>query len=147
VTSKKTARAGAAKGDAKKADAAKAGAKKTGAAKVGAKKAGAKQTGAAKAGAGKRRVEVVDGGRYVLIDGRRWRATDPSIPEEERRRLVGELMRARRDVGSALRAGDRDAEREARGRVNSAKVALGERGEKWWEREAAKKSPRKGGKK
>ena len=147
MTSKKTARAGAAKGDAKKADAAKAGAKKTGAAKVGAKKAGAKQTGAAKAGAGKRRVEVVDGGRYVLIDGRRWRATDPSIPEEERQRLVGELMRARRDVGSALRAGDRDAEREARGRVNSAKVALGERGEKWWEREAAKKSPRKGGKK
>lgn len=140
-------RAGAAKADAKKANAAKAGAKKTGAAKAGEKKAGAKQTGAAGAGAGKRRAEVVDGGRYVLIDGRRWRATDPSIPEGERQRLVNELMKARRDVGGALRAGDREAEREARGRVNDAKVALGERGDKWWEREAAKKSPRKGGKK
>lgn len=134
MTDKKTARAGAAK----------AGAKKTGAAK----KAGAKKTGAAKASAGKPRVEKVDGGRYVLIDGRRWRATDPSIPEAERQRLVNELMRARRDVGSALRAGDERAESEARERVNRAKVALGERGEKWWEREAEKKKPsRKRGKK
>ena len=85
-------------------------------------------------------------GRYVIIDGRRWRATDPSLPEAERRRLVSELMRARRDVGGALRAGDEEAEREARARVNRAKVALGERGDKWWEREAGKKSPRKGGK-
>ncbi|MCA1614355.1 MAG: hypothetical protein LC800_09515 [Acidobacteria bacterium] len=89
----------------------------------------------------------MDGGRYVLIDGRRWRATDPSIPEEERVRLVSELMRARRDVGRALREGDAEAEGEARGRVNRAKVALGERGDKWWEREVGKKSPRKGGKK
>ena len=123
-----------------------------GAAKAGAKKASAakktaRKTGAAKASAGKPRVEKVDGGRYVLIDGRRWRATDPSIPEEERRRLVSELMRARRDVGSALRARDERAESEARARVNRAKVALGERGAKWWEREAGKKSPRKGGKK
>jgi uncharacterized protein len=95
-------------------------------------------SGAKKSGAGKR-VESVDGGRYVLIDGRRWRATDPNIPEAERARLVGELMRARRDVGRALRAGDAEAEREARVRVNAAKVALGERGEKWWERGAAKK--------
>ncbi|MCA1564668.1 MAG: hypothetical protein LC803_03215 [Acidobacteria bacterium] len=68
-----------------------------------------------------------------MIDGRRWRATDPNIPEERRQQLVNELMRARRDVGRALRAGDRDAEGEARGRVHECKVALGERGEKWWE--------------
>ena len=95
---------------------------------------------AAKRSGARKRVEVVDGGRYVRIDGRRWRATDPGIPEEERVRLVGELMRARRDVGRALRAGDAEAEREARARVHSAKVALGERGEKWWERDAKKKS-------
>ena len=118
-----------------------------GAAKSGAKKAGAKKTGAAKAGPGERRVEKVDGGRYVLIDGRRWRATDPSLPEDERRRLVSELMKARRDVGSALRADDEDAEREARARVNRAKVALGERGDKWWEKAGEKKTARKGGKK
>jgi hypothetical protein len=150
VTSKKTSRksaasvgaakAGSVNADAKRAGAKKAvGAKKTGAKKkTGAAKVSTSKAGAAKAGAGKRRAEVVDGGRYVLIDGRRWRATDPSIPEEERQRLVNELMKARRDVGSALRAGDADAEREARGRVNRAKVALGERGAKWWEKNGKK---------
>lgn len=64
-------------------------------------------------------------GRYVVIDGRRWRATDPRIPEPLRKQLVAELMRARRLVktdGSAVRH-----------RVQDAKVALGERGHPWWE--------------
>ena len=74
-------------------------------------------------------------GHYVVIDGRRWRATDPSIPEERRQELVNELMSARRAVGAAKKAGDEDAERAARKRVNAAKVALGERGEPWWERD------------
>ena len=107
--------------------------------KSGAKSPGAEPRAKKSAARGERRAEPVDGGRYVLIDGRRWRATDPSIPEDERVRLVGELMRARRDVGGALRAGDADAEREARARVHAAKVALGERGEKWWERDTATK--------
>ncbi|HEX8424408.1 MAG TPA: hypothetical protein VF634_13405, partial [Pyrinomonadaceae bacterium] len=72
-------------------------------------------------------------GHHVLIDGRRWRATDPSIPEERRQELVNELMQARRDVGRAKRACDAEAEREARARVHECKVALGERGAKWWE--------------
>jgi hypothetical protein len=72
-------------------------------------------------------------GRYIIVDGRKWRASDPSLPEEERQRLVDELMAARRDVGAAKRAQDEVAEREARGRVHAAKVALGERGPKWWE--------------
>ena len=72
-------------------------------------------------------------GHYVIIDGRRWRATDPSIPEERRQELVNELMSARRAVGAAKRAGDEVAERAARDRVHAAKVALGERGPKWWE--------------
>jgi len=107
-------------------------------AKKSAGKSAAKKSGAKKARA-RKSAEVVDGGRYVLIEGQRWRATDPSIPEGERARLVGELMRARRDVGRALREGDAETEREARARVHAAKVALGERGEKWWERGAAKK--------
>lgn len=72
-------------------------------------------------------------GRHVIIDGRKWRATDPSIPEERRKELVGELMSARRAVGAAKRSGDSAAERAARDRVHAAKVALGERGEPWWE--------------
>ena len=63
------------------------------------------------------------------------RATNPNLPEEERQTLVNELMSARRAVGSALKNGDKDAEQVARNRVQAAKVALGERGPKWWEAE------------
>ena len=62
-------------------------------------------------------VEHTSDRRYVLIDGRRWRATDPSLPEERRQELVNELMSARRAVGAAKRAGDAEAERAARDRV------------------------------
>lgn len=82
---------------------------------------------------GKREATPTPDGHYVVIDGRRWRATNPNLPEEERKRLVGELMKARRDVAAALRAKDGEAERDARARVHAAKVALGERGPKWWE--------------
>ena len=73
-------------------------------------------------------------GRYVVIDGRRWRATDPSLPENRRRELVRELMSARSAVGWAKRRKDAAAERAARDRVQAAKVALGERGPKWWDK-------------
>ena len=78
-------------------------------------------------------VERTDDGHWVVIDGRRWRATDPSIPEERRQELVRELMSARSAVGWAKRKGDAGAERAARDRVHAAKVALGERGPKWWD--------------
>lgn len=74
--------------------------------------------------------ERTQDGRHVVIDGRRWRATDPAIPEALKSELVGELMAARRAVGSAADAGE---ERAARDRVQDAKVALGERGPMWWE--------------
>jgi len=71
-------------------------------------------------------------GRYIVVGGRRWRASDPGLPEERRQALVSELMAARRAVGAAKRAGDAAAERAARDRVHAAKVALGERGTPWW---------------
>jgi len=64
-------------------------------------------------------------GRYLIVSGRRWRATDPAVPESLRKELVNELMAARRLVRS-------DPE-TARPRVQDAKVALGERGDPWWE--------------
>ena len=70
---------------------------------------------------------------HVVIDGRKWRATDPNIPAPFHSELVAELMDARRAVGAAKRADDPAAERRARDRVNDAKVALGERGSPWWE--------------
>lgn len=69
--------------------------------------------------------ERTEDGHHVVIDGRRWRATDPSIPEGFRQELVDELMAARR----AVKASESDARR----RVQDAKTALGERGAPWWE--------------
>ena len=70
-------------------------------------------------------------GRFLVIGGRRWRASDPAIPDALRTELVAELMAARRAVRDA--AGDEEATAAARRRVQDAKVALGERGEPWWE--------------
>ena len=64
---------------------------------------------------------MTDDDRFLVVDGRRWRRTDPSIPEALRSELVHELMDARRS-----RPVDRP-------RVQDAKVALGERGRPWWE--------------
>lgn len=73
----------------------------------------------------KKIAESTDDGRYLVIEGRKWRASDPSIPDALRQELVDELMSARRAVKSR--------ESDARTRVNDAKVALGERGQPWWE--------------
>ena len=64
-------------------------------------------------------------GRHIIVNGRKWRASDPSIPDQLRSQLVKELMTARRLVKSH---GD-----SVRFRVQDAKIALGERGEPWWE--------------
>jgi len=74
---------------------------------------------------------TTDDGHHVVIDGRRWRATDPAVPEDVAAVLRKALMAARRDVGRRLRAGEDPA--PARARVQLAKVALGERGTPWWE--------------
>ena len=77
------------------------------------------------------RPEATDDGRYLVIDGRRWRASDPSIPEERRTELVRILMAWRREV---RRTRGTPQERAARAGVQAAKVALGERGSPpWWE--------------
>ncbi len=75
--------------------------------------------------------------RTFVVDGRRWRRSDPAIPETLRAELVAELMDARRAVGAAGRRRDRPAQGAARARVNDAKVALGERGAPWWEEPSA----------
>ena len=87
-------------------------------------------------------MEHTPDGRYVVIDGRRWRATDPLLPEDVGAALRKQLMAARRDVGAALRAGDPVAERAARDRVQRAKTALGERGTPWWEQDEEQRRAR-----
>jgi hypothetical protein len=78
--------------------------------------------------------ELTDDGRYVVIEGRRWRAADPAIPDERRHELQRILMAWRREV---KRVRGTDAEAVARAGVQAAKVALGERGTPWWEQERA----------
>ena len=72
-----------------------------------------------------------DDGHYVVINGRRWRATDPAIPESRRAELTRILMAWRREV---RRVKGTAGESAARAGVQAAKVALGERGSPpWWE--------------
>ncbi|NAZ76144.1 hypothetical protein GTQ99_12085 [Kineococcus sp. T13] len=72
-------------------------------------------------------------GRYLVVRGRLWRCSDPSLEPGRRAELVAELMSARREKGAALRAGDPAARERARARVDAAKHALGERGPVWWD--------------
>jgi hypothetical protein len=78
-------------------------------------------------------------GRYLVIDGRRWRASDPAIPEARRAELTRALMAWRREV---RRTRGTDGERGARAGVQAAKVALGERGTPWWEQSDAERVAR-----
>jgi hypothetical protein len=84
-------------------------------------------------------VTHTDDGRYIVVEGRRWRATDPDIPEDRAAELRSVLMAWRRQVKA-----DRGTEREraARDGVQAAKVALGERGTPWWEQTAAERRAR-----
>ncbi len=59
-------------------------------------------------------------GRYVVINGRKWRTTDPLIPDERRSELQSILMAWRRDVKRT-----QGAPPESRAGVQAAKVALG----------------------
>lgn len=72
-------------------------------------------------------------GRYIVVRGRLWRASNPTLPPAAHARLVRTLMQARQDVRAAQRSNDSDALANARRAVHVAKVALGERGPPWWE--------------
>lgn len=78
--------------------------------------------------------------RYVVVNGRRWRATDPAIPEKRRAELTRILMAWRREV---RRTKGTPGEAAARAGVQAAKVALGERGQPpWWEQTEGERQSR-----
>ena len=76
---------------------------------------------------------VTPDGRYFVVQGQLWRCSNPSLEEDERQRLVDELMAARREVKKAKDSEDESQMKRAREKVQLAKVALGERGPVWWE--------------
>jgi peptidoglycan/xylan/chitin deacetylase (PgdA/CDA1 family) len=73
-------------------------------------------------------------GRYIVHVGRQgprlWRASNPSLSDEELQALTAQLMNARRAVKAAR--GDADRLATARAQVSATKEALGERGDIWW---------------
>lgn len=84
-------------------------------------------------------VEHTPDGRYIVVGGRRWRATDPLIPTERAAELRRTLMVWRREVRTARGTPD---EPQVRAGVQAAKVALGERGTPWWEQTDAERRAR-----
>jgi len=80
-----------------------------------------------------REVGRTDDGRFVVVDGRRWRTADPALPDDVRARLLHHLGVARSAVRS--HRGDHDAVAAARARVQLAKTGLGERGPAWWDQD------------
>lgn len=70
-------------------------------------------------------------GRYFVVRGRFWRKSNPALDDVTREKLVSDLMSARRAVRDAK--GDPEAIKTARYLVDQAKVALGERGDPWWD--------------
>ena len=80
-----------------------------------------------------------DDERWLVVDGRRWRRTDPAVPQPELARLKSHLGRGRSGVRNAA---DAEAVAAARHRVQLAKVGLGERGTAWWDQTASERQER-----
>jgi hypothetical protein len=74
---------------------------------------------------------VTPDGRYFVVRGRLWRRANPNLPAEKRDALIRELMAARA-VQAALTSGNAQELALARKAVDTAKIALGERGPVWW---------------
>ncbi|MGD8201030.1 2-polyprenylphenol hydroxylase [Ornithinimicrobium sp. W1679] len=84
-------------------------------------------------GAGDQPHDDVDGHRWLVVNGRRWRRQDPGLPVDVAERLLSHLGRGRSGVRNARRTGEDPA--PWRCRVDLAKHGLGERGTPWWEQD------------
>ncbi|MGY4857246.1 biopolymer transporter Tol [Cryobacterium sp. AP23] len=71
--------------------------------------------------------------RWLIVNGRRWRRTDPCLPGDLVEALTSHLGRGRSSVRIAKKSGDDALVADARRRVGLAKHGLGERGPYWWE--------------
>ena len=74
-----------------------------------------------------------DDERWLVVNGRRWRRTDPCLPDDVVAALKSHLGTGRSTVGAAKRSGDEQRVAGARRRVGLAKLGLGERGPYWWD--------------
>lgn len=72
---------------------------------------------------------ITPDGRYFMVCGRLWRASNPALTPLRREKLVKDLMDGRRGLRSQFPSAKRA---EARKLVDDAKRGLGERGPVWW---------------
>jgi len=71
-------------------------------------------------------------GRYIVVQGRLWRAANPTLSAERKVRFMRELLNGRRALKAAKLSGDEAAITDARRMVALAQAGLGERGRVWW---------------
>ena len=71
-------------------------------------------------------------GRYHVIQGRLWRAPNPTLPAEAKVRHMRDLLNGRRALKTAKATADEAAITAARRLIAGAQVGLGERGKVWW---------------
>ena len=83
--------------------------------------------------------EPTDDEKWLVVDGRRWRRTDPAIPADALARLKSHLGRGRSGVRTATSDEELAAKRR---RTQRAKEGLGERGTPWWEQTGAERRER-----
>lgn len=83
--------------------------------------------------------EPTDDEKWLVVDGRRWRRTDPAIPADALARLKSHLGRGRSGVRTAASDDELAATRR---RTQLAKEGLGERGTAWWEQTDAERRER-----
>jgi hypothetical protein len=75
-------------------------------------------------------------GHYIIVNGRKWRATDPLIPEAELAELKSYLSKGRTGVRGMKSKGKTEQDEDiklSRKTTGLAKLGLGERGKpEWW---------------
>lgn len=71
-------------------------------------------------------------GRYSVVQGRLWRAVNPSLPAEAKVRCTRDLLNGRRALKAAKTLADEAAMAAARAVIREAEVGLGQRGAVWW---------------
>ncbi len=71
-------------------------------------------------------------GRYLVIQGRLWRAPNPALRAEAKVKYMRDMLNGRRALKAAKASGDETAINAARKLVARAQVGLGERGPVWW---------------
>jgi hypothetical protein len=83
----------------------------------------------------KRRPQTTSDNRYIIVNGRKWRATDPLIPADALAELKHYLAKGRSGVRGkkGVSVEDDESVKLARRRTGLAKLGLGERGKpEWW---------------